>query len=128
MRRGPPVGLQPFAPTAEGAGAEAAAEAARTVPPATGATAEETASEDAGAMPAGRPSGSKAADGPGNEVETGIAAMEVGAATTSTGTETAGETTVGPVRPGVPDGILMGAGGLRMRSGPARARGTPLCR
>ena len=111
--------------TAEGAGAEAAAEAARTATLATGTTAEEAASEDAVAMLAGSPSGSKAADGPGNEDETGIAAVVV---TTSTGTETAGETTVGPVRPGVPDGILMGAGGLRMRSGPARARGTPLCR
>ena len=77
------------------------------------------------ASPAGSPSGIKAADGPGNEDGTGIVAV---VATTSTGTETAGETTGGPVRPGVPDGILTGAGGLRMRSGPAMARGTPLCR
>ena len=125
MRSGPPAGSQPFAPTAEGAGAEAAAEAARTATLATGVTAEETASEAAGATPAGRPSGIKAADGPGDEVETGIAAV---AAITSTGTGTAGETAAGRVRPGVPDGRLMGASGPRMRSEPVRALGIPLCR
>ena len=107
--------------TAEGAGAEAAAEAARTATLATGTTAEEAASEHAVVTLAGSPSGSKAADGPGIEVE--IAPVAV---TMSTGTATAVDTAGGPVRPGAPDGIPTDAGGLRMRSGPAKARCIPL--
>ena len=59
--------MQPFAPTAEVAGAEAAAEAVRTGAPAlTGATVGVTATGNAGVKPAGRPSGT----GPEDEAGT----------------------------------------------------------
>ena len=96
-----------------------------TVTPARGTTAAEAAIDITVAMLAGSPSGSKAADGPGTEDETGIAAVAV---TMSTETVTAGDVTGGPVRPGVQGGMLTDAGGPRTRSGPERVRSTLLRR
>ena len=95
------------------------------VTPAGDATAAEAAIGSATARPVGRPSASKAVNGPGSAGETEIVAV---AATVSTETVTAGDVTGGPVRPGVQGGMPLDAGGPRTRSGPERVRSTLLRR